>query len=72
MNVASIEIGLDLDEDCSPGFLDGKMRISVEDDTVCIFVNRKKNGTAYVLADLPLGDFRSLLVTLGVFHDNDA
>lgn len=66
MSVGSVEIALALDEDCSPSFLDGKLRISVEDETVSFFVNRKKDGTAYVLSECSLDDFMDLLVTLKV------
>lgn len=66
MSIASIEIAFDLDEDASPSFCDGKMRISVEDDCVFIHVNRKKDGTAYVLAEAPLADFQRGMSLLGI------
>lgn len=66
MSIASIEIAFDLDEDASPSFCDGKLRISVEDDTVCLHVNRKSSGTAYILAEAPLADFQRGMALLGV------
>lgn len=66
MSIASIEIALELDEDCSPDFLDGKLRIDVEDEVVSIYVSRKRSGTAYILAQAPLADFRRALGILGI------
>lgn len=66
MSLTSIEIAFDLDEDCSPKFLDGKLRISIEDDVVSLHVNLKRNGCAYILAEAPLADFRQALGILGI------
>lgn len=66
MSITSIEIALDLDEDCSPSFLDGKLRISVEDEIVSLHVDRQKDGCAYILAEAPLADFKRALGILGI------
>lgn len=65
---AYIQIALELDEDCSPSFLDGKLRISVEDDTVSIHVDRESDGCAYVLAEAPLADFQRAMRMLGIME----
>jgi hypothetical protein len=65
MSIASIQVAFDLDEDCCPGHLDGKMRISVEDGTVSIHADTKR-GYAYVLAEAPLADFQRAMQLLGV------
>lgn len=69
--IASIEIAFDLDEDCSPAFCDGKMRISVEDGTVFLHVNRKRDGTAYFLAEAPLADFQRGMALLGIIEPKE-
>lgn len=66
MSITSIEIALALDEDCAPSFLDGKLRISVEDGIVSLFVNRKNDGCCYVLASAPKADFIKALGILGI------
>jgi hypothetical protein len=63
---ASVEIALALDEDYSPSFTDGKLRISVEDDTVCLHVDKKTKGDAYILAEAPLADFQRAMRMLGI------
>jgi hypothetical protein len=72
MSIAYIQVAFDLDEDASPSFCDGKLRISVEDDTVSIHVDRKKDGTAYFLAEAPLADFQRAMAMLGVVSPAEA
>jgi hypothetical protein len=67
MSIAYIQVAFDLDEDCFPSHLDGKMRISVEDGVVSIHAD-KKNGYAYVLAEAPLADFQRAMQLLGVIE----
>jgi hypothetical protein len=66
VSIAYVQVAFDLDEECSPSFCDGKLRISVEDDTVSIHVDRKNDGTAYFLAEAPLADFQRAMGMLGV------
>lgn len=68
---ASVQIALALDEDCSPHFLDGKLRFSVEDDCVSIHVDRKNDGTAYILAEAPLADFQKAMRMLGIMESHE-
>jgi hypothetical protein len=69
---ASVQVALSLDEDCAPGFLDGKLRFTVEDDCVMIHADRKKDGTAYILAEAPLADFQRMMRTLGIMEQKEA
>ena len=69
---AYMQIALALDEECSPSFLDGKLRISVEDDTVSLHVDRKKDGCAYILAEAPLADFQRAMRMLGIMEPHEA
>lgn len=69
---ASVQVALSLDEDCSPSFLDGKLRFTVEDDTVMIHADRKKDGCAYILAETPLADFQRMMRMLGIMEPHEA
>jgi hypothetical protein len=71
MSIAYIQVAFDLDEDCHPAHLDGKMRISVEDGTVSIHADNKR-GQAYVLAEAPLADFQRAMQLLGVIEPCEA
>lgn len=66
MSFASIEIALALDEDYTKSFLDGKMRFTVEDDTVCVHVDKKNRDEPYILAECSLHEFRRMMEMLGV------
>ena len=68
---ASVQIALALDEDASPSFLDGKLRFTVEDDCVMIHVDKKNDGTAYILAEAPLADFQRAMRMLGIMENHD-
>lgn len=69
---AYVQIALQLDEDCSPNFLDGKLRISVEDDCVSLHVDKASDGTAYILAEAPLADFQRAMRMLGIMDVKEA
>lgn len=66
MSITQIQIALDLDEDASPSFLDGKLRITAEEGHVSIHVDREKDGCAYVLAECSRDDFLKALKLLGL------
>jgi hypothetical protein len=72
MSIAYVQVAFDLDEDASPSFCDGKLRISVEDDCVSLHVDRKKDGTAYFLAEAPLADFQRAMQLLGVIDTKES
>jgi hypothetical protein len=71
MSIAYIQVAFDLAEECYPGHLDGKMRISVEDGIVSIHAD-KKSGYAYVLAEAPLADFQRAMQLLGVIDTKES
>lgn len=72
MSITSVQVGFDLDEDCCPSFLEGKIKITVEDGTVSIHADRKKDGYAYILAEAPLADFQRAMQLLGVIDAREA
>lgn len=65
----SKQIAFDLDEEFTHSWLDGKLRIDVEDDEIVIHADKEKYADdPYILARIPLSDFRQGLVFLGVIQ----
>lgn len=71
MSITTVQVGFDLDEDCCPSFLEGKMKITVEDGIVSIHADRKTDGCAYILAEAPLAVFQRAMQLLGVIEERE-
>jgi hypothetical protein len=67
--VSGKQIAFDLNPDFTHSWLDGKMRFDVEEETIVIHADKGKHADdPYILAEIPLADFRQGLRFLGVIE----